>query len=95
MKTFEKQNQELTKFDNTANCNNINFSFCVNRALLLIKNREAQMIEEGYEWPIATETCRWRIEQQIINRPAGMGMLAAAIKYVESIEKQVEEFNGI
>jgi len=56
---FKKQNQMLINFDQTFNPNS--FSSCVERAMLLIKNREAQMIEEGYDWPINTESCRWAI----------------------------------
>jgi hypothetical protein len=93
MKTFEEQNQELVNFDKTFDSSS--FASCVQRAMLLIKNREAQMIEEGYEWHINTETCRWAIEQAIINRPSGQAMMAAAIEYVESVERRAEAFNGI
>jgi hypothetical protein len=61
----------------------------------LIKNREAQMLAEGYEWPINTHACRWSIEQAIINRKSGETMMASAISYVESVEYRAEEFNGI
>ena len=93
MKTFDEQNKELIEFDKTFDNND--FKFCRDRAMLLIRNREAQMIEEGYEWPFATETCFWKIEQVIINRPSNMGMMAAAIEYVEFIEKEAEEYNDI
>lgn len=74
---------------------NNDFNNVVSRAMDMIRAREKQMIREGYEWPIVTETCRWRIEQVIINRSHKMGMMEAAIEYVESIEKQAEDFNGI
>lgn len=93
MKTFEKQNQELVNFDKTFD--STSFSSCVQRAILLIKNREMQMIEEGYEWTINTESCRWAIEQAITNRSHDKSMMFAATEYVESIEKEVESFNGI
>lgn len=93
MKTFEEQNQELINFDKTFNKDD--FSSCVNRAMLLIRNREAQMRDEGYEWTINTESCKWAIEQAIINRHSGVTMMAAAIKYVESVEYRAESFNGI
>jgi len=93
MKTFEEQNQELVDFDKTFDSSD--FASCVQRAMLLIKNRESQMIEEGYEWPMNTEACRWSIEQAIINRQAGSQMMDAAIKYVEVIEYRAEEFNGL
>jgi hypothetical protein len=48
MKTFEEQNQELVSFDKTFD--STDFSSCVQRAVLLLKNREAQMTEEGYEF---------------------------------------------
>lgn len=93
MKTFEEQNQELINFDKTFNKDD--FSSCVNRAMLLIKNREAQMKEEGHEWPIDTSSCRWAIEQAIINRKSDETMMTAAIKYVESVEARAEAYNGI
>ena len=91
--TFEKQSKILAAFDKTFNPDD--FQSCVNRAMLLIRNREAQMIDEGYEWPIATDTCHWAIEQAIINRASGVSMMAAAIECVESVENQAEEHNGI
>lgn len=91
--TFEEQNKILTAFDKTFNPDD--FESCVSKAILLIRNREAQMTEEGYEWPIKTDTCRWAIEQSIINRAPGVSMMAAAIEYVEKIEYQAESFNGI
>jgi len=53
------------------------------------------MTEEGYEWPVATESCRWRVGQEIINRHPNTPMMAAAIAYVEEIEKRAEIYNGI
>jgi len=93
MKTFEEQNKELIEFDKTFNPDDARS--CIDRAMLLIRNRESQMVEEGYEWPMATDTCRWAIEQAIINRSSGMGMMQSAIEYVESIERRAEIFNGI
>ena len=93
MKTFDEQNKELIKFDKSFD--NTDFISCRDRAMLLIKNREAQMIEEGHVWPIASETCSWRIEQVIKNRPSGIGMIAAAIEYVEAIERRAEQYNSI
>jgi len=93
MKTFDEQNAELAEFDK--NFNPDDCDSCVNRAMLLIKNREAQMTEEGYEFPIETATCRWAVEQKIINRRRGTAMMAAAIEYVESVEKRAESYNGI
>lgn len=93
MKTFEEQNNELVEFDKSFDSND--FHSCVNRAMLLIKNREAQMIEEGYEFPISVDSCRWAIEQAIINRNSGDSMMSAAIKYVESVEYRAEQFNGL
>ena len=93
MKVFEEQNKDLVEFDKSFDSND--FNSCVNRAILLIKNREAQMIEEGYYWPIVTEACKWSVEQAIINRRPGTPMMAAAIEYVEVIEHRAEDYNGI
>ena len=93
MKTFEEQNNELVEFDKKFDKEN--FNHCVNRALLLIKNREAQMTEDGYEFPISIDSCKWSIEQAIINRNHNESMMSSAIKYVESVEKRAEELNGL
>ncbi len=71
------------------------FTECVTRAMAMIKNREAQMISEGFEWPINTNACRQPIEQAIINRDSGESMMAAAIRYVESVEYRAENYNGL
>lgn len=91
MKTFEDQNNELVEFDKTFDATN--FQSCVQRAMLCIKNREAQMLEEGHEWPINTESCRWAVEQAITNRSSDKNMMQAAIEYVESVELLAEEAN--
>jgi hypothetical protein len=70
------------------------FTSCVNRAMFLIETREEEMKSEGYEWNINTSSCRWAIEQAIINRKNST-MMGAAIEYVESIEARVKEFNNI
>jgi hypothetical protein len=91
MKTFEEQNQELVEFDKTFDSSD--FNSCVSRAVLLLKNREAQMTEEGFEFNF--QISRWSIEQAIINRLPGETMMQAAIQYVEGVEREVEAFNGI
>ena len=91
MKTFEEQNAALVEFDKTFNSSN--FESCVSRAILLLKNREAQMTEEGFEFNF--QISKWSIEQAIINRSSEKSMMQAAIEYVESVEREVEAFNGI
>ena len=91
MKTFEEQNQELVEFDKTFDSSD--FNSCVSRAVLLLKNREAQMTEEGFKFNF--QISRWSIEQAIINRASDKSMMQAAIEYVESVEREVEAFNGI
>ena len=71
------------------------FDSCVSRAMLLIRNREKQMLSEGYDWNINTNSCKLAIEQKILNRRSGETMMTAAIQYVESIEAQAESFNNI
>ena len=93
MKTFQDQNKELLNFEKTFDPSD--FQSCAQRAMLLIKNREAQMIEEGYEWPFNTESCKWAVEQAIINRSSDINMMQAAIEYVESVELSAEAFNGL
>ena len=53
------------------------------------------MIENGYEFPISIDSCKWAIEQAIINRNSNESMMSAAIRYVESVEQRAEEFNGL
>lgn len=91
MKSFAEQKAILIKFDETFNSSCADS--CANRAVLLLKNREAQMTEECYTFN--HKISKWPIEQAILNRPAGYTMMQAAIEYVESIELQVEKFNGI
>ena len=91
MKSFDEQNKVLTEFDKTFN--HEDFQSCVDRGMLLIRNREAQMVEDGYEWNIETNTCRWAIEQAVTNRKHGSTMMSAVIGYVESIELRVARFN--
>jgi hypothetical protein len=93
MKNFAQQNAELVNFDKTFDHND--FNSCVNRAMLLIRNREAQMTEDGEEWLISTETCRHAVEQAIINRKSDKTMMTAAIEYVERIENIAEDAAGI
>ena len=93
MTTFEEQNEILVNFDKTFD--GTSFADCVTRAMLLIRNREAQMIEEGYEWPINTESCKWAVEQAIINRDSNESMMCAANRYVETVEYRAESFNGL
>lgn len=93
MKTFQDQNNELIEFDRKFDKDN--FNHCVRRAMLLIKNGEAQMIEDGYEFPISVDSCKLAIEQAIINRDTNESMMSAAIRYVESVEYRAESFNGI
>lgn len=93
MKTFEEQNKILIEFDKTFDSSD--FRSCVKRAMLLIRNREAQMIEEGYQFPISVDSCKWAVEQEIINRDSSESMMSAAIRYVESVEYRAEQFNGL
>jgi hypothetical protein len=91
MKTFEEQNAALVEFDKTFNSSD--FESCVSRAILLLKNREAQMTEEGFEFNF--QISKWSIEQAIINRSSEKSMMQATIEYVENVESEVEAFNGI
>jgi len=91
MKTFEEQNAVLVEFDKTFDSSD--FESCVSRAILLLKNREAQMTEEGFKFNF--KISKWSIEQAIINRSSEKSMMQAAIEYVESAEREVEAFNGI
>ena len=91
MNTFEEQNAILVEFDKTFNSSD--FESCVSRAILLLKNREAQMTEEGFEFNF--QISKWSIEQAIINRSSEKSMMQATIEYVENVESEVEAFNGI
>ena len=69
------------------------FNQCVQRGMDLISNREEQTLEEGGTWNIDTKSCKWAIEQAIINRESDETMMSAVICYVEKIEFQAEQFN--
>lgn len=68
---------------------------CRNHSMHLIRSYEAQILKEGYEWPINTASCAWAIEQAILNRPHGQSMMAAGIEYFEGVKFRVQEFNNI
>lgn len=72
-----------------------NFTSIVNHAMQLLKNREKQMLSEKYIINIDINTCKWAIEQAIINRSSNKNMIEAALEYVEKIEHQLESFNNI
>lgn len=93
MKTLKEANQELIEFDKKFN--NGDCEHCVERALLLLKCKAEQMVAKGYEWPFNSLTYSWACRRAILNRPMGQTMMAAAIGYVESIERQAEEFYGV
>lgn len=75
--------------------NTNDFKSCVDRGMILIKNREKQMTIEGHIWPINTSSCQWAIEQRIINRAPNQTMMSAVIEYVEKIEFEAEIYNGM
>ena len=81
-------------FDNK-NFDAEDFQSCVNRGMFLLKNREEQAEADGYEWIVNTESCRWAIEQAIINRASESTMMSAVIEYVEKIELQFEQANAL
>ena len=83
------------EYFNNANFNADDFQSCVNRGISLLKNREEQAGLDGHEWPCNTESCRWAIEQAIINRASKSTMMSAVIEYVEKIEYQFEQVNGL
>jgi hypothetical protein len=92
MKTLEEQNKELIEFDKTFNPND--FESCLKRAILLLKNREAQTVEEGHTWPFDNRECERRLRRAIILRKHDETMMAAAIEYVEYVERTIERFKG-
>ena len=93
MRTFKEIVSELESFDKTFNSDD--FESCVKRCMLLLEKTEAQVVEDGYEFHIDLESCRWAIEQAITNRADGVKMMAAAIEYVESVEERVWKHNGL
>lgn len=89
MKTLEEQNQELIEFDKTFNPND--FQSCVNRAVLLLENRAAQLWEEGVDWADKFgEANRGDVETVISKRKDGQTLMAAAIEYVEFWEDCIQ-----
>lgn len=72
-----------------------NFISCVNRALHLIQKLKLELEEEGFIMPVDIKSCRWAIEQAIINRNPGEPMMCGAIRYVEKVEYECELLNNI
>lgn len=91
--TFDEVVKELEKNSKTFESNN--FLHCVNRAILLLKKLKAQIEEDGYVFCYCVEASRWAIKQSILNRKPKVTMMAAAIEYIEKIEENVMDYNGI
>lgn len=95
IKTHAETNAEFLAAAKNLKSDPENFSFCVAMALCQIENLKAQLLEEGYEYMFDTSSCRWAIEQKIINRNAGETMMGVAYKYVEYVENIVLSHNGL
>lgn len=93
MKTFEQLNKEYIEAIKTFNAENSHD--CINLAMLQIRKFKAQIIEEGYEFHINVDSCRWAIEQAIINRSSEKSMMHAAYDYVSKVEFEVESYNDL
>lgn len=85
MKTLEEQNKILVNFDKTFDP--MNFADCVNRAILLLKNRQAQINnEDNISLNINFDVCRIGIEKFIEERELDETMMSASMRYVEKAE---------
>ena len=71
------------------------FASCVTLGMNNLNRRKEQMEAERYEWNVNINSCRWAIEQAILNRKEGVSMMGAVCEYTDSIERKVETFNGI
>jgi len=72
------------------------FNEVISKAIEMISTYKAEMTQDPeYIWSIDIDSCRWAVEQAIINRNPSKSMLAAAIEYVESVERRADSFNGI
>ena len=67
----------------------------VNAAMNMIRSYKDSIIESGHEFQIDVSSCRWAVEQAILNRDPEITPLAAATEYVRSVEYRVKQFNGI
>jgi hypothetical protein len=77
------------------NFDHTDFNSCVVRGMSLLKNFKNQLIEDGYEFNTCINSCRWAIEQKIINRNSDTTMMSAVIEFVEMIESREEGYNNI
>ena len=83
------------KFFDNKNFDANDFNQCVQRGMDLISNREEQAKEECITWNIDTKSCKWAIQQAIINRCCGKTMMSAVIEYVEKIEFIQDELTDL
>jgi len=65
------------------------FKYAIDRAMYTLLQDEAATIFWGEEYPMDVSSCRWAIEQAVINRPEGMNMTAAALSYVQNLAENL------
>jgi len=72
-----------------------NFSDCVRRGMDVLNKLAAQFKEDGLAVNVSISSCKWAIEQAINNRSSNETMMTAVSRYIESVENQILNFNGV
>ena len=71
------------------------FNKQVTNGMQMIRVFKAGIIEEGHEFNINVDSCKWAIEQAICNRETGVSMSEAVVDYIADIKYRVYFFNGL
>lgn len=71
------------------------FNSCIKRGMFLLKNLELMAKINKLKFPFDIESCKWGMEQAVINREHHETMMSAVIRNVEEWEYRLNDFNGI
>lgn len=75
--------------------NNEDFGECVKEAMAYIENLRTKYEKLNYTFPINISSCRWALQQSIINRRSTETMSKACMRYIDTINYQVKVYNNI
>lgn len=78
----------MIKFDNT------DAKTCVEQAMAYIASIKKEYEELDYEFPVNITSCRWALEQAILNR-VNLSMSEAVMRYIDKVDYEAKSYNGI
>ncbi|MDP8042543.1 hypothetical protein QJU11_10100 [Pasteurella atlantica] len=84
---FKKSKDELLK--------NESFENVVKHSMNALYKLEAQILEDGGVVNFHIPSCKWNIEQAIINRDSSHNMRSSAFEYVENLQERMMKGSGL